>query len=38
MDALLALMEEYGWVFRAFGVLLIAALVRFVVGRLLTKA
>jgi MscS family membrane protein len=38
MDAVLALMEEYGWVFRAFGVLLIAALVRFVVGRLLTKA
>ena len=38
MDAFLALIEEYGWVVRAFGVLFIAAVVRFVVGRLLTKA
>ena len=38
MDALLALTEEYGWVFRAFGVLLIAAAMRFVAGRLLVKA
>jgi MscS family membrane protein len=38
MDAFLALIEEYVWVFRAFGVLLCAAVIRFVVGRLLTKA
>ena len=38
MDGFLALFEQYSWVLGAFGVLLLAAIVRFVAGRLLIKA
>jgi MscS family membrane protein len=38
MEEWISWLEEYGWVARAFGILLLAAVVRFVVGRLLAKA
>lgn len=38
MNGFLALFEQYSWALGAFGILLLAAIVRFVAGRLLIKA